>query len=404
MSTYLKNPATQRWLALLVIALLVLSRVPDLIIHPRFWIEEGKVYYAYALSHSWLEALFASHKDYFSLIDNVVTVIAARWLPIRYAPILTTDIGFLCIMLPHIILWFGQSDYWQEPWQKVLASALILFVSQHCGIWLTVVGAQFHLSLAGFFILMENWDGRSRRCITAYAAIVTVTALSSIPFCLAAPFFLIKAATARTRPGWLLSALLLSGCCVQGGIILMHYLDLAHGTLYWDPETTLFTYIIKALFLGYGDNVYAPQSITWPWTLGCMALLLAYFSWPLKPLPRVFFIGSCLTYYVLGCAFAPNSVSADRYFYVPNVILMLLVLQSVRLSGGRRSTIALFTLTAALIAGGRSYYDYHCYNPTWPVWAIEVQLWEHDNERWIAIHPPLDKHRIKIPPQWAHPK
>ncbi|HXI26983.1 MAG TPA: hypothetical protein VNG89_01130, partial [Vicinamibacterales bacterium] len=53
----------------LAIALIVsYSRSPALLRSPRFWAEEGSVYYAYATAHGGVATLVAPHLGYFSLV------------------------------------------------------------------------------------------------------------------------------------------------------------------------------------------------------------------------------------------------------------------------------------------------------------------------------------------------
>ena len=78
---------------------LALLRAPWLLFAPRFFAEEGVVYFRYATSHSFLETLGAWHLGYFALVPNLGAALAAL-LPLPYAPYATSLVGFLVQLLP----------------------------------------------------------------------------------------------------------------------------------------------------------------------------------------------------------------------------------------------------------------------------------------------------------------
>jgi hypothetical protein len=71
--------------AVLAIAL----RAPVLWSHPRFWGEEGTIYFADAFNRAWFHSLFAPHVGYYSLFANGTALAAARLAPLEYAPLVT---------------------------------------------------------------------------------------------------------------------------------------------------------------------------------------------------------------------------------------------------------------------------------------------------------------------------
>ncbi|HET8706541.1 MAG TPA: hypothetical protein VFM46_09595, partial [Pseudomonadales bacterium] len=64
-------------------------RRPELFSHPRFWAEEGSVYFANAWHFVWYEVLFEPHLGYLSFFNNLAALIATT-VPLKHAPLVTT--------------------------------------------------------------------------------------------------------------------------------------------------------------------------------------------------------------------------------------------------------------------------------------------------------------------------
>ena len=86
-----------------------------------------------------------------------------------------------------------------------------------------------------------------------------------------------------------------------------------------------------------------------------------------------------------------NDNIQPRYYYVPNVILVLYLAQIAFLKESLyywRKTIASILLVIAFIAGFNDFYfHYTCYNPLWPKWENEVSKWEADSAYILHPHP-----------------
>ncbi len=80
--------------------LLMWLRAPSLLVHPRFWAEEGTYWFQYASTHSLMQDLFFLFppSGYLNLMANIGGVLSsatARFLKIEYAPLATTIAAFL---------------------------------------------------------------------------------------------------------------------------------------------------------------------------------------------------------------------------------------------------------------------------------------------------------------------
>ena len=65
---------------LFVVVGIIFFRNPILFTEPRFWAEEGSVYFSSAFHSTWIVSLFQPHLGYLSLIPNIATIIAAKFV------------------------------------------------------------------------------------------------------------------------------------------------------------------------------------------------------------------------------------------------------------------------------------------------------------------------------------
>jgi len=80
--------------AVLLVAVIIIVRRPELMYQPRFSAEEGVNYFSYAFSHSWFQNLTYPQYGYNTLYNSLATSFAAMF-PLETAPLATTYLAFL---------------------------------------------------------------------------------------------------------------------------------------------------------------------------------------------------------------------------------------------------------------------------------------------------------------------
>src|SRR5882757_10650859 len=65
--------------------LVIYLKSPGELLHGQVYAEEGTTYLRYAWNADPIRAFFAPHMGYYSLLDNAITLIAARLLPLSAA-------------------------------------------------------------------------------------------------------------------------------------------------------------------------------------------------------------------------------------------------------------------------------------------------------------------------------
>ncbi|CAI3924647.1 unnamed protein product [Commensalibacter communis] len=186
---YFKQQNVQTFALLLFVALIHLTRSPEVLIDSRFWAEEGGFF-----TNAWvmppLKALFFSYGGYLNLPVNAATLIARWCIPLIYAPYVTMGIGVLFQLLPTYLLLTAR-DKWLSSFKiRLLLALLLLFVPESLEISLQSLHIQFQLTLAAAITLILDTDSRHQRYFKI--SILLLTALSGVMSITLLPLYLLR--------------------------------------------------------------------------------------------------------------------------------------------------------------------------------------------------------------------
>ncbi len=213
-----------RWLRLGVFALCQAAmawRAPNLLLAPRFYAEEGKFHFAYAFEHGFLASLSYVHEiaGYVNLVPNVATG-AATWVPLEYAPAVTTATAWVVQSIPFLIVLFGKSVVFRSDPEKIAGCAILLFApGLPADAWLTTLHSQVHLGVIALLVLLEDMEGASPLRTWSYRALLAVGGLSGPYAALLFPVFALRAAVGRKREQVVQLAVLSLAFAVQIGAV-----------------------------------------------------------------------------------------------------------------------------------------------------------------------------------------
>lgn len=142
-----------RLLLLCCFVLLVCARMPDIVLHGRFWAEEGHFFFRDAVLMGWRQALLQPIGGYLNLVANGAGLLAHHLVPLRLAPFVTTGVALLVQCCPLLVL-LSARDRWLQP-PLVLAAATLLLATPAAvdETWLNSIHSQFQLGLADALIL-----------------------------------------------------------------------------------------------------------------------------------------------------------------------------------------------------------------------------------------------------------
>ena len=224
-----------------VVVLLIIYRAPYLFIEPRFWAEEGQTFFAKATCRSFWESLFfvqVQSGGYYNLIAAFATTLAANFVEIEWAPLVTTYIAFAIQLVPFIILIFGHSLVFNTTALKILAAMILLFSARDQGeAWLNSINSQVYCGLIAVMLLCENLKEASRIQISFYSLLMLIAGLTGPYAVFVGPAFFVKLYFERNRGCLFLFVVLSIAALIQVVVFLSlfhnHQLS-AHKVNYFD--------------------------------------------------------------------------------------------------------------------------------------------------------------------------
>lgn len=335
------------------------------LVEGRFWAEEGSIFFEQISQRGLWDSIWFPFNGHLELVTNLI-VLASSAVPLVHAPKVTTYGAFMVQLLPLVLIIRNQVA-WGLTSKRVCAFAIILAgLPQAPEVWANTINLHFHLALAAALILASDREGRN--WLIASRLILLMAGLGGIPPNFLAPIALLLAIQTRERARWVDFAILAFCCLVQLGFIAAHDFavgkrDIGAATLvYWlatlsqtvisplSPNSWIGNRLIQAAHAG-------ASALSWSTALALLlsSPLLAA-GWHMLRrnthmrtrtlLACAFILGILSISTALGDKNELISMSVGgRYFYAPNALLALTLLNCV---DGRR-TVLPTAMTAVLL-------------------------------------------------------
>jgi hypothetical protein len=402
-------------LVLLIAGMLVMYlRDPAFFHEPRFWAEEGTRYFAYAYSQPWHAMLGYNFRGFFSLFNKVSALLAVYLVDLPNAPLVTTLLAFVVQTIPLALILWAESSPWDTLKGKVMGVAIVLFTPVTGEIWLNTVNSQFYLALVTFLILIEDSRITSRFTGGVHMVLLLLAGLTGVVSCFLTLLYAVKAWKERTRRSAIYFSLLVACSVVQLLTLLSSEGQWAGRWLGVRPGVILSVTWVKTIVLplfgpvaamrfantirhvrGLGDLGYGALSALLLLTMGAFWTAIL---WKAGTYKRWLILGSYVTIVVLSIVSAIgdkaemiDAWSAQRYFYVPSVILAVLILDRIEVGGSTYhrfvSVICAVLIVTSVTMGIVHYQRTLIKSEDWPRWRDQVARWEADHDHILQVWP-----------------
>ncbi len=388
----------------------ILLREPYLILHPRFWAEEGRVWFQYALEHPvWRTVIYIfPDSSYYNLGINLGAILASRvaWSGgLEYATAVTTWYAFVVQLAGLALILFVPSWLFETLPKAALGCLIVLLAPTTIDeVWLNTTNGMTFFGLLALVILFAEPAAKWRWPLRA---LLVFCALSS-PYAAALLVaywwraWYTKAAEQRAMAITLtLCVLLQAGCVItkrremaeagihttRGGNVR---LDAAAVEVFWEhiarpvlgnrgvewllQETRAKEASVAASSPAprpYVDRLPTAGIVYSLASLGILWLLRGETFYSKQNLLILIFVSLSL----FTCATALNAVPKWRYAVLPGIAFLLLLMANLDMGGWRQRASAL-ALALALIIGLLHYrtVEFQTGRP----WQQEVQAWRAD--------------------------
>ncbi len=387
--------------------LLSVLRSPRLFYAPRFWAEEGNVFFAFAKSHSWGETLTLVKSGYFNLTNNLSALISA-WVPLAQAPFVSLTFSFLVLMTGVWVIASIEHPLISEKNRWILFF-LYFFSLNIDEIWMNTINLQSYycaiLFLIGFTqIPFVQWKKNLFRLY------IFMTAFSGPNGVLAAPAFIYVAWKEKSRERALQAGLLCLCASTHAFFFFKSYLvGVPEVTDRFDAHSSVLSFFpilfIKSFVLPLAGPIsakivgnFCAQILSGPfaWVLNGLLAAITLFSLYLifKVLPKTQRIYSLFFFTALFTSIAffsrghkslyLNSFGGGRYFYTINFILFSILFFVSCYSEKKFMKLTKRLVFLAIAWGVMGY----CRNVSGgPSWRSEVKLYEQDHNHILSIWP-----------------
>jgi hypothetical protein len=398
------GPPTRLQVSLLMlIGLIVLfARAPHLLLQGHVVAEEGTTYLLYAWDATPLRALLAPHQGYYSLLDNLCALIAARVLPLSATAIFFT---WTAAAIQLLLLFLAvQCEAFRTPLQRWLALFALLLATPNFEIWLSLENCQWLLVVAAAVILISS----TRRLFLLRSATLALGALSGVTTVPLIPLFWLKAWRQRSRravvfalsitlPAFLQSAILLRAMSAGDRPVSTH--EIRALVAYTSSRVLVLPFTTGRGALYYDTFLFHHPGIVWRLTLyiaSAILLVLGFLLFRTSRAALLLYVSALLScafdwYGCFHCTFdliLASPGGEGRYFFPANAILLLALLLSATSASGRWLARASFVAFAwLLVTGTFQYFRMRPIFTGYPAWLPQVRRWEVDEHQPIIIAP-----------------
>ena len=400
------NNLLSRYQALFFVVIVLVSflRTPFLFLSPRFWAEEGTVYFAFAYNHSWVDTLSSIHMGYFSLFANLTAILSAKIVPLEMAPFISLLFSFIVQLLPIFVVIKGDSEFFKSDLQKIIIILLILISPYNKEIWLNTIGSQFYLTLTVFLILLDNHKCLPRQTNIFYMFLLLFSGLSGILSCLFLPIFIYKYFIKRYKNTFLYVVILFS-CLIfhlsyifnmNNRILIYDYTFIPHIIFMKNIVFNVFginlTTKIAENIMQYGSlGIFILGLLLW-----MIYLFLSVVFMKKDRYSTVLFLGSYALIIIFCMLFSlENNMTimsyfiACRYFFVPNIIILMFLLYHVRYLKRKLLIYGVYLFIMSSIYQGLILFPFDHYDHLkCPKWTDEIKKWKSDSA-YQPIIPPV---------------
>jgi len=407
-----------RAILLAIFVLCILLRSMHLLVHPRFWAEEGVIWFQYDLQHSAGAMLLYVYNlsGYMNFAANVAGVLAgglARSGHIVYAPLASSLFALMLQFIPFLILCLGNSRLFNSRWKLIVGGLFILTLPAATPeIWLNSINSMSFTGLIAFLLLFEDntkWTPAGRWAVRALLVFCGLTGIYALVL---APFFLAYYFVRRSREHAIQGLILSVVGVIQAGVVIYFKLHSAlpmrgEAVPVLAPINVLYYTVVAPFvgqdfarlafrFFGLEDAWWVANSYPhWPdestllagWVSAIViAIIVVRLCRREYAVEKLLLAGIFVSYATVTTLGSLHGIISGRYAFLPSLAMLMLVFSN--LDSSRfwfRQLLCCIAIAMALSVGVMRFYDMQMF--AGPSWRDEVAKWEKDYNYGMRVWP-----------------
>jgi hypothetical protein len=412
---------------LLLVMLLMFLRAPWLLTRPRFWAEEGTVWFQHATTHSAFAnfSFVNSETGYYILLTNIGAMLASatkNWFGLEHAPAATTYFAGLIQLIPFLIILCFKSHLFTSIWRIVAGCLILLCAPTATGeVWLNSVNSQTYLGAAALLVVFVDSSVWTRFTTWSMRVLLVLAGLSGLYAAVLFPLYAVSYRVYKERERIVQAALLAACFLVQLSVVLfarsaggLEPTRFASVT----PDTAFVNILFFEILIPIAGEVTArnlfhhagltealkvstsvPRSGTAVLAgLCCLALIvltLGILKGRKLASEKGLLIGGFVIYAAVTSIASMRGIPNDRYAFLPGAILLFLLMDN--LGAPQHQFIAVlcgFLLAVALFRGITMYRGQPVF--AGPEWSEEVRAWQANPNYALRVWPSWWPPRIHL--------
>jgi len=420
----LEGASATRAILAVVFIVAIGVREPYLLQHPRFWAEEGLIWFQYGSTHSILKTLLFvfPFSNYFTLAPNIGAVLSSRvaaHFGLLYAPMATTIYAYLIQALCIVSILTVRSRLFDSLWKAVAGCLIVLFAPTATDeIWLNSINAMSFLGVITLVILFADTQNWSRLTRWIARGTLLFCGLSS-PYSVAlTPIFLAWAWRSKGREQKIQCSILIACVVIQAGVVLesrrqirKQHTDPMRATVVRPDASAVNMFVEHMLYPALGFS--ARERVLD--TIGLKECSISASSFPPKPFLQVLPLGGWFCFILIAgiltllrgptlfdmanmmlgvflvlsiftCVASLYSVPTGRYAFMPGVAFLLLLLVNIDSQKPRIHRYICASILSYGLAAGMVVYCTPQFQEG-PSWQGEIAKWEADPSYTLRVWP-----------------
>ncbi len=166
----------------LVCAVVIVARRPEVVLRPQFWAEDGMQFFARAYNEPGFGTLAAPYGAYYQTFPRMAGFVA-QWVAFPSAPLVMALIALLVQALPPAFLLSDRfAGIAPRLGQRAVLAAVLLLAPNAMELHVNVTNSQVHLALLALLVLLA--ESRAGLAWRSFDVAVLLLSGASGPFCL----------------------------------------------------------------------------------------------------------------------------------------------------------------------------------------------------------------------------
>ena len=371
-------------ISLIGYVILLAGKNVDILITPRFWAEEGAVFYRDAF-RSGIDCIFNQYGGYYSIVPRLTTYLASL-LPMKLAPFITTFTSFSIQIIPAYLILKNSNFSYKY---KIMLLVSLLFAGFTNEIFTNTITSQFHFCVIAYLLLIGNYK------TSISAPLLLISALTGPTACFILPFFIIKTFFEPNRQNIINSTIFLVGTLIQLAYVIFADLSLQSDRAISDIFSLIF--IDKIVNLSFFHLFYGNITTAFK-VLIFFIMFYSIYRQDNKKINEIvcFYLLPLILVTFLSTLFSHDSAGGGRYAYASSFIFCCLVIKLITENTDKlflAYTLAAILFISISISGNYTYKSqegkHHSSN--WVSWESQVDGFKEGKTNEIMIYPQWER-------------